>query len=338
MDNTIGLQVRNDNIQPVVLYHTEARQILSTIRLDKVVQTGISVYGQNRFQWAEKFRTIAGIREDFYYWDVKSDNPLNSGNAHDSIASPKLGLIFGPWEKTEYYINAGYGYHSNDARGTTITVDPQTGDSVQKVKPLVRAKGMDIGARTAAIPHLQNELTFWVLDLDSELLFTGDAGITEPSRPSRRYGVEWANYYTPTPWFALDADLALSRARFTESVPVGNYIPGSPDTVFSLGASVDNVSGFLGSLRLRYFGPRPLIEDNSVRSQPSTLINARIGYEFNKTWRVALDVFNVFDAKVSDIDYYYVSRLPGEPAGGVADIHTHPEDSREARLTLSANF
>ena len=338
MDNTIGLQVRNDDIRPVALYHTEDRQILSTVRRDTVAQTSISVYAQNRFQWSEKFRTIAGIREDFYRWKVDSDNPLNSGAAQASLASPKLSLIFGPWEKTEYYINAGYGFHSNDARGTTITVDPQTGQPVNKVSPLVRAKGIDIGARSAAIPHLQNELTFWVLDLDSELLFTGDAGITEPSRPSRRYGVEWANYYTPTPWFTLDADFSVSHARFTESDPVGNYIPGSPDAVFSLGASVENVSGFLGSVRLRYFGARPLIEDNSVRSQPSTLVNARIGYEINKDWRVLLDVFNVFNQKVSDIDYYYVSRLPGEPATGVADIHTHPEDPREARLMLSAAF
>ncbi len=338
MDNTIGLQVRNDDIRPVALYHTEDRQILSTIRRDNVVQTSVSVYGQYRYQWTEKFRTIAGLREDIYFWNVESDIPANSGNAHDSIASPKVSLIFGPWEKTEYYVNAGYGFHSNDGRGTTITVDPQTGNPVQKVKPLVRAKGMDIGVRTAAIPHLQNELTFWVLDLDSELLFTGDAGITEPSRPSRRYGVEWANYYTPTQWFTLDADLALSHARFTESDPVGNYIPGSPEVVFSMGASVDNLSGFMAGVRVRYFGPRPLIEDNSVRSSSSSLVNARLGYEFYKNWRVILDVFNVLNAKVSDIDYYYVSRLPGEPASGVADIHTHPEDPREARLTISASF
>ena len=218
-----------------------------------------------------------------------------------------------------------------------MTVDPQTGDPVSKVTPLVRAKGLDIGSRTAVIPHVQSELTFWYLYLDSELTFAGDAGITEPGFPSRRYGFEWANYYTPTPWFTLDADIAASHTRYVGD-PIGPYIPGSPEVVASAGASVDSFDGFLGSLRLRYFGPRPLYDDNSVRSNSSTIVNARVGYKFSNNWRLFLDILNLFDAKVSDIDYFYVSRLPGEPPAGVADISTHPEDSREFRLTLSASF
>jgi outer membrane receptor protein involved in Fe transport len=337
MVNTVGVQVRNDDINPVALYHTVDRQLISVTEQDHVIQTSVSVYAQNRFQWSEKFRSIAGLRGDAYHWDVTANNPLNSGKANASLLSPKLSLIFGPWEKTEYYVNAGYGFHSNDGRGTTMTVDPQTGEPVSKVTPLVRAKGLDIGARTAVIPHVQSELTFWYLYLDSELTFAGDAGITEPSFPSRRYGVEWANYYTPTSWFTLDADLALSHASFVGD-PVGSYIPGSPEVVVSAGASVDNIDGYLGSLRLRYFGPRPLYDDNSVRSDSSTLVNARVGYKFSNNWRIFLDVFNLFNAKVSDIDYFYVSRLQGEPPAGVADIHTHPEDPREYRLTLSASF
>jgi len=338
MANTVGVQVRNDNIAEVALYHTRGRQILSVTSRGHVAQTSVGIYFQNRFQWMEKFRTVAGIRTDFYRWHVISDNPANSGTATDVIASPKLSLIFGPWAKTEYYINAGFGFHSNDGRGSTITVDPKTGTPVSKVDPLVQAKGAEVGARTAVIPHLQSELTFWILDIDSELLFVGDASTTEPSRPSRRYGVEWANYYTPTSWFTLDADFAFANARFRDSDPAGDRIPGSPAGIISMGASIDNLSGFLGSVRLRYFGPRPLIENNSVRSKSSTLVNARIGYEFYKNWRVTLDVFNLFDSKVSDIDYFYTSRLPGEPAAGVDDIHTHPEDPREARLTLTATF
>lgn len=149
---------------------------------------------------------------------------------------------------------------------------------------------------------------------------------------------KWANYYTPTEWFTLDADFAFAHARFTDLDPSGNRIPGSPEGVIAMGASIDNLSGFLGSVRLRYFGPRPLIEDNSERSKSATLINARIGYEFFKNWRVTLDIFNLFDSKESDIDYFYTSRLPGEPSEGIADIHTHPANPREARVTLTATF
>lgn len=338
MDNTIGLQIRNDNISKVALYHTRMRQTLSTVREDDVLQTSYAVYFQNGFRWAEKLRTIAGIRTDFYTWDVNSDNPLNSGKADDSITSPKLSFILGPWAKTEFYINGGYGFHSNDGRGATITVDPSTGVPVDTVHPLVRAKGAEVGARTAIVPHLQSQITFWTLKIDSELLFVGDAGTTEASRPSRRDGIEWANYYTPTRWLTFDLDVAYSKARFTDSDPAGDHIPGSPEGVIAGGVTVDNLSGLLASARVRYFGPRPLIEDNSVRSNSSTLVNARVGYEFYKNWRLILDVFNVFNAEDSDVDYFYTSRLPGEPAEGVEDIHTHQVDPREFRVTLTATF
>jgi outer membrane receptor protein involved in Fe transport len=337
MVNTIGVQLRNDDIRPVGLYHTVDQQLLSVTEQDNVIQTSGSVYVQNRFQWSDKFRSIAGLRGDAYRWDVSANVPENSGIAHASLLDPKLSLIFGPWEKTEFYINAGEGFHSNDGRGATITLDPLTGEPTSKVSPLVRAEGIDIGMRTAAIPHLQSELTFWALDLASELVFDGDHGITTPSYASHRYGLEWANYYKPNSWFTADADIALSHARFVGD-PIGNRIPGSPEGVASAGASVDSIDGYLGSLKVRYFGPRPLYDDNSVRSNASTIVDARIGYKFSNNWRLFLDVFNLFNAKVSDIDYFYVSRLPGEPPAGVADVSTHPADPFEARLTLAMNF
>jgi len=341
MDNTVGFQFRNDNIPRVALYHTEARQILNTISQDHVAQTSFSLYFQDGFKWAEKFRTVAGVREDVYLWHVTSDNPLNSGNAHATMTSPKLSLIIGPWSNTEFYVNGGFGFHSNDGRGATINVDPSTGSPASKVSPLVRAKGAEIGTRTTIVPHLQSELTFWLLDLDSELVFTGDAGTTEPSYASRRYGVELANYYRPVPWFTLDADFAWAHSRYKNS-PIGSYIPGSPEGIISAGATIDDINGYFGSLRVRYFGPRPLIEDNSVRSNSSTVVNARAGYKFHggfvDKWRFYVDFLNIFNAKVSDVDYYYTSRLPGEPSQGVNDVHTHPEAPLEVRATLTMAF
>ena len=174
----------------------------------------------------------------------------------------------------------------------------------------------------------------WTLNLDSELIFIGDAGNTEAGRPSHRHGLECANYYSPRPWLTLDVDLSLSRARFTDADPAGNVIPGAVSTVVQAGVTVDSVKNVFGSVRWRYFGPRALIEDDSVRSQATSLVNLEAGYRFTRSLRLAVDVFNLLDARHSDVDYFYASRLPGEPAEGIEDVHLHPTLPRTARVSL----
>ena len=338
VQNAFGVQLRNDDITNVGLSHTEARQLLETIRQDSVVEASAAGYAQNETAWSPWLRTIAGLRVDGYRFRVDASDPENGGTRNAGIVSPKGGVIVGPFNGTEFYVNGGFGFHSNDARGTTITRDPITGEPVDRVTPLVRAKGAEVGVRTVAAPHLQTSFTLWTLSLASELVFSGDAGTTEASRPSHRYGVELANYYTPRPWLILDADMAWSKARFTHSDPVGDYIPGSVGTVVSAGVTLDSVRNVFGSVRLRYFGPRPLIEDNTVASKATSLVNLEGGYKLANNVRLLVDVFNLFDAADSDIDYYYASRLPGEPLNGVNDIHLHPTLPRTARVNLVVGF
>jgi outer membrane receptor protein involved in Fe transport len=188
--------------------------------------------------------------------------------------------------------------------------------------------------RTVAVPHLQTTVSLWTLRLDSELVFEGDAGITAPSRPSERHGIEWTNYYRPWRWLVFDGDLSWSRARFTASDPAGDHVPDAVGTVASAGATVNNLHRAYGGLRWRYFGPRTLLEDASVRSKATSLVNVEAGYRIAGDVRVALNVFNLFNASSSDIDYYYVSRLTGEPSGGLADWHFHPVVPRTARVNL----
>jgi outer membrane receptor protein involved in Fe transport len=178
----------------------------------------------------------------------------------------------------------------------------------------------------------------WQLRQNSELLFVGDAGTTEPSRPSLRTGIEALVQYQARPWLAFDASAGVTRSRFTDVEPAGNYVPNAPNAVVSAGITVENYNKWFGALRWRYFGPRPLVEDNSVSSAATSLVNARVGYAFDKRLRLQLDVFNLFNRQDHDIDYYYTSRLPGEAAAGVNDIHFHPVEPRSLRLTLLANF
>jgi hypothetical protein len=334
----VGLQTRGDDIR-VGLFKTFQRETLSTVREDSVGEGNVGVWADTTARWTDWLRTTIGIREDYFAGRVISDTPQNSGNAQASMTSPKAGMVLGPWYKTEFYGNAGYGLHSNDIRGATITVDP-----VDKVTPqdrvplLVRSKGAELGVRTKAIEGLTSSLAVFVLDFDSELLFVGDAGTTEASRPSRRVGVEWTNQYKVLPWMRLDLDVAYTKARFTDFDPAGNFIPGAPAWVAAGGVTFGDETGWFGALRGRYFGPRPLIEDDSVRSQASLIFNARAGYKFDNGLKLQLDVLNLFNAKTNQIEYYYLSRLPGEPIGGVADRHVHPAEPLAVRLTLAGRF
>jgi outer membrane receptor protein involved in Fe transport len=310
---------------------------LDTRSKNAVLVTSAGVYAQNEAAWTPWFRTQLGIRFDGTRGRVDALDPENSGTSSAGIVSPKIGATLGPWKSTEFYANAGTGFHSNSAIGTTLRRDVE-GNPVERVTPLVRAIGAEFGVRTVALHHLQTTISLWDLHLGSELVYNGDVGATEPGPASNRYGLEFANYYAPRKWLVFDGDVSWSRARFTADSPDGNYVPEAVGVVVSAGASVDNFHHAYASARLRYFGPRPLVADNSVQSQPTSLVNVQGGYDLAKKVRLTADVFNLFNAQVSDIDYYFASRLPGEPLEGVQDIHFHPAVPRTLRVSLVVGF
>jgi outer membrane receptor protein involved in Fe transport len=341
-ETALGLQFRSDDIdnglfQTVRRHRTDkldykGNPIPATTRRDEIWEFSVGPYAENHFQWTDWMRTVVGGRVDFFHFDVDGNRPGNSGRDNKTLLSPKGTLILGPWAQTELYLSGGLGLHSNDARGVISPVSP--------ADPLVRTRGAEVGVRSTLVPGLQSTVALWWLDVDSELVFAGDAGTTEASRASRRLGIEIANYYDPFSWLTFDADASLSRARFLDFDPAGRYIPGSVETVVAAGATVHDLGGPFGTIRVRYFGPRPLIEDDSVESSNTVLLSARVGYEFNSTWTIAAEVYNLLDRRDSEIDYFYASRLAGEPAGpdGVDDVHFHPVDPISFRVALSAKF
>jgi hypothetical protein len=334
---TGGAQWRRDDIDTVGLYLTTARQRHDTVREDSVVQSSYSVFGSVDLRFTDWARSVVGIRADRYEFEVNSDNVANSGKAHDDLVSPKLSLIFGPWSETELFANIGQGFHSNDARGTTIAVDPADDVTpVDQVDPLVQALGYDVGLRTALIPRMQLSLALFHLELDSELLFIGDAGATEASGASTRRGVEVGIVYKPAQWLILDADAAWSRSRFEDVEAGSDRIPNAVESVISLGAALNHPSGFNGGVRFRHFGSAPLNEDNSQRSKSTTVVNVEGGYSRNG-WRASVGVYNLLDKENNDITYFYESQLAGE-AAPVEDVHFHPVEPRTVRATVTVTF
>ena len=336
-----GVQARSDFLSPVGLYTSRQRETLTTVREDRVQQQHLGLWAESEVRWTERLRTVTGVRADAYGFDVRANLPANSGKRQDSLVSPKLSVVWAPWRGTEWYLSHGLGFHSNDARGTTLRVDPSDPSvSAQAVSPLVRTRGEEMGFRTEWLPGWKTTLSVWQLRMASELLFVGDAGTTEPSRPSRRRGVEWNNFYALNAQWALDGDLAWSQARFTDGDPtqVGSFIPGAASTTANLGVTWDPSGPWSGALRLRYWGKRPLVEDNSWSSPAAAWLNLRLAYRASAKDQLALDVYNLSNRKLNDIEYAYVSRLVGETADGAMDRHVHPAEPRSLRLRWTHQF
>ena len=289
----VGADGRYDDIDRVGLFRTRARQPVSTVRDDAVREASIGLFASNEFNFSDTLRSYVGVRFDHFNFKVDARSlPENSGKANDSKVSLKGSVIFKPVAPLELYLSLGQGYHSNDARGTTIAIDPVSGDPAARVDPLVASKGGEVGARLFFSDKVQATLAAWTLRLDSELLFVGDAGNTEASRPSKRDGVELGLYYFGSEYLSGEVEVSYTRSRFRDHDPVGDNIPGSIPLVISGGVTASNDKGWLATARVRYFGKYPLIEDKSVKSDGSLLVNLRAGREWGRIGAF-IDVFPV---------------------------------------------
>ena len=200
--------------------------------------------------------------------------------------------------------------------------------------------------RSAITPQLSAAAALFVLDLASEATFDGDSAGTSVGRPSRRTGIEVTTSYEPLSWLTLIGDFAFTRARFTDADDgsadvwpghLGSYVPEAAKIIASSELAIHDLGSWDGGLRMRYFGPRPLTEDASIRSGPTLMFDALVGYRFDPVWHLQLDIFNLFNSHAHQIDYFYASQLATE-AAPVFDIHFHPAEPTSARLTLAASF
>lgn len=342
MVNRVGTEFRYDDINEVGLYQSQARERIGVVRSDEVGEFSTGVFAENTLYWNSRLRSVLGLRYDFYHFDVDNrtdinkngvDLSANSGKASAGNTSLKASLIYQLSPEWETYIAAGQGFHSNDARGTTIEIDPADGSDATQVDPLVDSLGYEVGVRGFVNQRLNTSVSLWQLDLDSELLFVGDAGNTEASDASRRRGIELTAYYRITDVWNFDAEYAHTQAEFTDS---GDDIPGAIEDVLQTGVSAAFSNGWSGAARVRYFGERPLIEDGSVKSDASTVVNLQAGYR-QASWSVRGEILNLLDSDDHDIDYLYESQLPGE-SEPVEDIHYHVLEPRTVRVSLAYQF
>jgi hypothetical protein len=395
VENTFGLQVRNDWVHNG-LFRTQNRVrvnktdvnapdpndpnepnnggyaiLPAATDLNKFTDTMVGFYVENKIQWTNQFRSVLALRGDDEIFADTSLTPnefgvnfaaANSGSATKFLPSPKASLIFGPWANTDFYAQGGFGFHSNDGRGATQTIEPISPDFpysntlVAKISPLVQTKGGEIGARTSVLPHLQSTLALWYLHSNSELEQDGDTGGTVASEESsNRYGLEFTNFYKPTDHLAFDFDFADSRAQFTQidaddaaytnvgggQYPVqgsgGKLVPEAVRVVISAGVTLHDYKRFSASLRLRNFGPRDLTSDGLNRSKATVLLNSQLGYQIAEKWRISSEFLNMLNRPDHDIDYAYVSRITPTDIPRFTNVY-HPTEPFEVRFQLARTF
>ena len=394
-ETRVGLSSRYDNIR-VGLQHTFETMAYETLTNDEVVEANAGIWTDTTIKWTPWLRTTAGIRGDFFGASVGDfqpalqaptnmpfgtlgalpiwTGPWNSGHKGEAMDSPKLAITLGPWEKTEFFIDAGEGFHSTDARGTVTTLNPPDGSAAATIPLLVKARGAEVGARTKFIEGLDSTISFWGLNFDSESQFDGDTGTTLFGRPSRRYGIEFNNHYSPYDWLHFDGDLALSHARsrgfdtpqlaewvqlvqpgtigyftFLGNAP-GNYIPEGPPVIASIAMEVGKKTGWFAGLKYRFKGSYPLTEDGYFRAPATGTVNLRVGYKWENGLRFQIDGYNILNSQSDQITYAYGSLLPTDPlyapcqngtapaavcAIGMMDRHFKPIEPVAIRATLS---
>ncbi len=333
---TLGADARHDAIQEVGLFRSVDAIAREAIRRDSIDQTSLGAFAEVTVPLAPGFRATGGARFDYMTFDVEALRSPNSGDDDADIFTPTLGLAWQPVDKFELYANYGQSFHSNDVRGATIAIDPATAEPAQRVPVFSRAEGAEFGARLEADRISASVVGFW-LELDSELVFVGDGGATEPNDGSRRYGIEANAFWRPTDWIAIDAAYSYTDARFVGVDSGAREIPGAVPEVISAGVSARLTDSFTFNTQLRHFGSAPLIEDNSAQSDPTTLVNVAGSYGFGPV-TLGIELFNLFDVRDADITYFYESRLAREPAEGVADRHFHPVEPFQIRGSLKVNF
>ncbi|MEX1033722.1 MAG: TonB-dependent receptor [Cellvibrionaceae bacterium] len=340
--NTLGSQMRYDDIDKVGIYRTQARQRSGVFRIDAVEEWSLGLYWENEIRWTDRFRTVSGLRYDYYDFSVDTREAdfepslaVNGGEADADIVTASASFIYTLNDNLETYASIGEGFHSNDARGTTIQLDPVTGDPLPKVDPLVDTLGYEFGLR-AFWDSLNASIALWSLEIDSELIFVGDTGSTEDTGVgSTRRGLEATAYYYLNDTWTFDVEYAYSDAKFDERIDGSDAIPGALEHVFSAGVNTRWSNDFYTNLRLRHFGEYPL--DGGQTADASTIVNLRLAYNLMHNLALSLDVLNLFDSDDRDIQYFYESQLPGEPAP-VEDFHFHIFEPRSYHLTLVYDF
>jgi len=315
LDYQAGVGFRYDNIDDVSLSHTLNRQtLLEPLALGDVDELNAFAFLNTEFKTG-KFTFNPAVRLDYFKFDYYNKLTETYDNQSESKVafSPKFNTVFAPSQNWQLFLKTGIGFHSNDTR----VVVANGGEEI-----LPAAYSADLGTIIKPMPRLALNATLWTLFLDQEFVYVGDAGIVEPSGKTRRMGIEAGARYQLTDWLYVFADANYTHARSTEEADGEDYIPLAPKFTSAGGLSVDNLSGFSGSLGYHWLGDRAANEGNSIVAEGYFVTDFNLNYTI-ENWTLGVIVENLLDTSWNETQFATESRLFNEPAP-VEEIHFTP--------------
>jgi TonB dependent receptor/TonB-dependent Receptor Plug Domain len=330
-----GVQVRGDSTT-TDLWHSARRVRLVECfeKLNPCNRTdnriwNLAAYLEEDVSVSSRVRLLAGLRADQYLWKVGDLDPMTrdtmdttAGSANNAIISPKISAIVRASDSIEVFVNSGFGFHSNDARAAVAS----DGDGA-----LARALGLETGARLAVGSSLRGSVAAWYLGLASEQVWSGDAGGTEPSDSTRRYGIDVDLAWRPSTWLALDANIAVGRSSFVANQGNGGALALSPRLMGGGGVTIENSLSF-ASLRLRGIDSRPANDDGSLRAEGFALLDVVAEHKIGRT-SIGITIINLLNSKWREAQFAEESRVTPR-AEVVEDVHFTPGAPLTAMVTI----
>jgi len=275
-----------------------------------------------------------GVRADLFRFGVDdhlvgqpADFPHVSGVRWHALVSPKGNVAVQVSEQTTVFGNVGYGFHSNDARDVVVA----SPDSIV----IPRALGAELGMR-----HYWTGGTLaaalWGTDLQSELVYDGDEGTTEPSGRTRRYGLDLEGRIRLTRWLWADADVNLAHGRFRDEPQKVNRIPLAPEVTSTGGLTARDLGPMSGGLRYRHIGSRAADQADSITARGYSVVELFATWQLSRVQLFAA-VDNLFNAVWNEAQFATTSRLPGELAP-VTELNFTPGAPRTIQVGLDYRF
>ncbi len=327
LDHSAGVQIRHDDINNIRLSHTFQRERLEDFKRGNIGETNLGIYINEKIELNQYFSLSTALRFDYFHFQYEDQLSLQTKSKTANLFSPKFTLDFSPNQNVSFYLKAGQGFHSNDAR---VVVDQKVNNTLPK------ATGIDLGTLFKPSKNLLINAAIWALDLRQEFVYVGDVGIVEPSGATLRTGADLSIRYQLNNWIFADIDLNYTLPRTIDAPKGKNYIPLAPILSSVAGISFQNKNGLNGSIRSRMIGDRPANEDNSLVANGYFLLDTNINYTKSK-YEIGLSAENIFNQKWKEAQFATTSRLQSE-TDPVNEIHFTPGSPLFLKLKFTVFF